>query len=454
MEFKQFCIEIARELNLSKFHTVYANIKNNYIFTINEIDDIINSIEKYTSLSKYYVEKAALALDADEFIYFIYFCGNFNFFNKKFESMDISFNLIDNTVPNLSKKVKITLAIIHKTLWNNIFYYINVYQINFTFPWSKYIIPAIAREKTRQISLYKNTPVPIKDSIIQHNFYNFFDKAYVKDLASSLFLLNARTGVEKIKYKFSQENNNVFINNTLNVAPMINGTACAGKTTLLTKAMLEINNKIDPNARVLKVAKLGGFEGKDKNQLLAMEYQSVAAELASVYYTSILDRCKYNNMIWRIILTLMDSSEDSVQKFVDILEHFSSLMINLMSKQPIIIFLDSNVLANRKCMSTRNEGGDSYRCFLQNYAPAQNMVYGVLAALCKWPVIDRVDLTHKAKKIENEFINLVVNKIKKNISILGPNHNVSPTNHKIVIYESEYSDDTSFKEAQLLEILK
>jgi hypothetical protein len=124
-----------------------------------------------------------------------------------------------------------------------------------------------------------------------------------------------------------------FLYDTKFTAVKINGTACAGKTTILNNTLAEIKETIDSNAEILKIGSMGGFAGKDYNQVLAMQYQYVAIGMADQFYTSVCDRCPFNNMIWRIILAMMDTTQDLVTVFMKELSDISPLMLELMAKE-------------------------------------------------------------------------------------------------------------------------
>ena len=199
-----------------------------------------------------------------------------------------------------------------------------------------------------------------------------------------------------------------WINKTMCHAPSVNGVACVGKSTILAAAA---EASADPNAQVLKVSKVGTFRGKDDDQVLAMQYQLTALSLAEIYYTSVMDRCPFNNMIWRLIMNYMDTTENVVEKFCRDLSRITLFTIERMSIEPIIVILDNDICANRRRMFKRNHGQDRLRCKIENYVKAQNMVYGVFARLCGWPVFCATDLMENSLPLQE----LIAGKINSNI---------------------------------------
>ena len=120
-----------------------------------------------------------------------------------------------------------------------------------------------------------------------------------------------------------------------------------------------------------------------------------------------------------------------------------------MKMEPIIIFIDTNVVENRKRMRARDTGSDQMRSLIENYVAAQNIVYGLLAYLCEWPIFPADILLHP------KIIKHIVSKIKNSVSLYDgklPSRCDIP-NHKLSITKNNDNDD-SFAHAKKLNIFK
>ena len=295
-------------------------------------------------------------------------------------------------------------------------------------------LPSMLHEKSTKLI----QKVSIKNQKL--NLYSIGNAIYRNDIR----ILNDQLFGEKNDSRIK-----TFLTNTHSVAVSINGTACSYKTTFINNCISEIKNQIDPNAQILKIGKMGKFKGKDSNQVLAMNYQYMISSLVHVYYTSLFDRCKFNNLIWRIILACMDTTKDPVLVALDKFLDFTPYIINQMKKEPIIIFIDLNKIENRKRMHIRSTGSDKIRSTIENYVSAQNIVYGVLAYMCDWPIFE-ADLD-----LHPEITKIIIKKVKTNVSAYGEK---LPPRCEIPDHELCFSKnidyDKTFDHSKYLEIFK
>ncbi|QLI62427.1 KN57gp_065 [Dikerogammarus haemobaphes nudivirus] len=343
------------------------------------------------------------ALDRPTLLLYLYFQIVYNLFDTSFENSLKSAFSIKCLWP--FQKITPTNSIIHGLSTIHEYVEHNKYYVVIPplyLPWSDAII-------SRYYQRYNSVDVIPKPFVFK-TFLNIERKELIKIV--DMILNEDPNFVNKVqKGRWSRE---AFIENTSSIAVGINGTACAGKTSILNQALEIIHETIDPNASILKAGRYGGFVGKDVEQTMAMQYQAIVYGLMVDQYTSLADRDMFNNFIWRLIMAHQDQESCTAEKIVNnFLEKVSSNMINLMLQQPILIFLDLNVPANRVRMFRRGTGGDHFRCFIEFYTPAQNAIYGLFAYLCNWPTFNRSFDEDKIEK-QKEVIEMITAKIANN----------------------------------------
>uniref|UniRef100_A0AAU8GD11 Uncharacterized protein n=1 Tax=Faxonius propinquus nudivirus TaxID=3139431 RepID=A0AAU8GD11_9VIRU len=398
-------------------------------------------------LNEFVLENKFLALPFHTCLCYLYYELCINLFKQKYLSDLSSKYLIDAWDPDkiFDDDTKNKIIRVHSSYSMNgsevLFYTILIKDIELS--WNDYILSTLAK-----IEVYGIFSNPTDNTI------------------SDIFIVNSAT----LHYRYSELINigNSIINNTNIVyssnarafekwkytnmrAPMLNGTACTGKSSILEKTLRQIQMHYDANATILKTGKMGSYQGKDKNQILSLSYQYMTTFATTTYYTSISDRCIFNNLIWRIILLLMDSNENIVEKAVKlIIENISIQMVSAMTYEPIIILIDLDAVKNREKMKARNKGGDYFRCKIPNYVHAQNLVYGLFAYLGEWVVFN----TNANFDFYNKVQELLINKIEYNIKA---NNNTLPPIFDI--YDGKFQnklldETTTYISAKKLNIFK
>ena len=409
-------------------------------------------------LNSYVLEKKMLALELDMYLTYIYLSLSKNIFRLKFLNNNKTIELINTVDKNniIDLQLKRKMAIVHGTFDHEQNYLVYI-DHSLSLAWNDYILSTLARQMSYKNGLINEVSLPYGDTQIKTRSNS--SKIEHVSLHSYIFELN-QLGIAIYENNeatlnaklFGEHCNNPrldkFISKTFPAAVSINGTACSYKTTLINKCLSIIKNEVDPNSRILKIGKMGQFSGKDCNQILAMNYQYMTSSLGQVCYTSLFDRCKFNNTAWRIIMACLETTENPVdvalQRFMD----FTPYLIQQMKLEPIIIVIDTDVVANRKRMRKRAKGGDMVRSQIENYVSAQNIVYGMLAYLCEWPIYPADTSLH------TQIMEQVIAKTKKNVSDYSgklPKPCVFP-NHKLLI--SGNTDTNSYNHAKNLNILK
>ena len=466
--------------NLEKRGDTFKNKidKSYFIFTELELDNLYNPIYKFdeeeflrmmtadadkfdesiVNDSQFKLEHKFLALKYPLCWAYVYLTVSFGFFSTKFESRKHSTDNLLKIFQKQSFMAKFIpqLVTIHSTFADGNNYYIIDEAIYY--PWNDIILSKLALKKLQDDKLrdmckvnnlqkYKSQKItyPIKCLL------NIVDMLKMK--SNSKLLLEAQYCNPKIEALLTKDliHNENFMNAHI-MSPCINGTACVGKTTLINSIMKNIV-LIDPKATILKSNKFGGFSGKDCNQVLAMQNQMTLYDAGLVYYSSIMDRDPSNNMIWRIILQLTESTENIVERFHNILlEQITPSTIYALSRIPVVIIIDTNCIENRKRMHQRSASmGDNYRCFIETYTPVQNMVFGTMALMCGWILIDRA---HPSFQLHYDQVsNLIVSKVQKNIfqSVRKIPPVTSPFSMPII---SNADDRCCFENAKKLHIFK
>lgn len=349
----------------------------------------------------YNLETKIYALPKTLYLLYLYFHFSYNIFERD----DFSEKLIRENMPKhkLITEEEISRFIIIYNSLKTDKYYLKVSP--FLLPWNDFVIPNIRRCEMVFSKLPKNLTTKVDDGR--------FDKFEILKIVKDIMNLNSMMEI------FDDEKSFNHFMNTQTSAVSINGTACAAKTTLLNSALETIIENIDPNAQVLKSGKTGNFIGKDDNQILAMQYQLISYYSVIKYYTSISDRCPFNNLIWRIILGCVTAQTFTAEHITDLfVENCSRNLIKVMSSFPIIILLDSDPTTNRARMNKRSTGTDNVRAFMEYYVHAQNTIYALFAYLCKWPVFDKSFVPNDPieTNLKQDFIkNLIIDKVNKNI---------------------------------------
>ncbi|UVT30853.1 p-loop NTPase [Penaeus vannamei nudivirus] len=272
-------------------------------------------------------------------------------------------------------------------------------------PWHPYILSNINY-------VYKKTP--------RQKILDRLDKDIIQDKVLKLI----RGDYHYYSYIFDPRRaHQHFAVETSNTAVCVNGTACVGKSSVLNSILAKIRTHIDENSFIIKSGKLGGFKGKDVNQILSLEYQCCGMSEIFQSPTALMDRCPFNNLIWRYILRFVEAtelddvalSEHIANYVVDTLSHN---MVRVMRQYPVVVLIDTNVVQNRKRMYYRATGGDSFRCFIEKYAPMQNLFYALFADLAKWPVYNTAIVDENYPMDQHERIRdmktLILEKIKQN----------------------------------------
>lgn len=387
---------IIKELyeNVYQFDVIKFTQKNTDILVYKETASHIAYLKEHVvELAKqlcdsYALETLMFSFEYDLLLVYLFLCIEYNFFEydlSEQQGIEIIKSLTGDLVRHLDSKNERNLSnrliAIYRNMVNSNSKFKSIFVWgDIRMPWS------LSIQSAWNYELYlknKQQSPPVNET--KENLYDVFNYVDLYAIASNIYNGNTSalvsTNILECYPKFGE---------TLPYASMVNGTACVGKTTLLNQAISIINATIDPNATVLKLGSYGGFRGKDIDQVLAMSAQTTALDLVQFNYTSIMDRCITNNLIWRIIMRAIEFDEP--EKFISvILMHITALSksyFHYRSKYPVIIIIDTDVNANRERMFMRNEGQDIYRSKILNYVCLQNIVYGLFAKLCNWVIVD------------------------------------------------------------------
>ena len=402
------------------YEEICCNDNNN---NNNDDDEFINSEN---------LEMKMFAMDNRLLIFYFYLTLKYKFFQMEFISNGITNIFLQNFLPLNRKNNQLILNLIniHSTFkYKSIMYNFN----GINYPWNDRILPILEYSKISAAKGFNNFGIFSDNLLIpieprkfdEIDLFDKYDKIEIKKWAElysrkSSITTNESTTMDILNSNDFNEKKNPF-------AVSVTGTACVGKTTILHRAINIIRNEDDENAKIYKAGKLGGFVGKDTEQILAMCYQYTMMSVEQTYYTSILDRCCLDNLIWRFIMTLMNSNESMVDTFMKELPCLTPLIITFLSKHPIIFIIDTNVNLVRKRMKQRGMGNDLARAQIENYVPAQNMVYGVLAKMSNSILIDLATIRDidrdsgipMSEDTIDAIVNLIVKKIKHNINLNG-----------------------------------
>lgn len=450
LEYEDF--EIAyKDGNLPKYENLDAGcLYEELRLLLESADDLGKTMPNAllnTLASKMYV------LDNDTLLSYLYLQLSNNLFNASFTSFKHTLSMIRLFDPDnlISQKTARNISMIHSELARNDNYFIVVKS--YYLPWNDYIIPQIVNqnERRRRITDSASALPPIKR--VRYNNANNADAINNVTLHEIIYNILYESSS---KVPFGRFNQNKFLYDTQNVAVSINGTACSGKSTII-RAVLDVLLTLDENATILKSGKIGGFKGKDKNQILALEYQLGVNYMIQTFYTSISDRCVYNNLIWRVILAFMKTEECTAEKITRmIVDNVPMNIIRIMKQTPIIIFLDTDIVSNRTYMESRKSGTDIMRSKIEHYVAIQNAVYGAFAFLCDWPIFNTGFVKNDIKATNSKHMiikNLIYEKTKLNIA----NHRGTlPKLFDLVhtkFSNSDY-DDTIYTASRKLGIMK
>nr|ABX44710.1 hypothetical protein [Penaeus monodon nucleopolyhedrovirus] len=275
-------------------------------------------------------------------------------------------------------------------------------------PWNDYILSNISYVKSNQRMAVSNT---LDYDLIYNKVMNILtsDREYMTHLFN--------------EHRFRSH----FINETKPASICINGTACAGKSSLINSLLTTIKMNYDENSFIIKSGRLGAWRGKDDNQILAMSYQLTALNEVHDHPTAIMDRCPFNNLIWRYIMRFINPSDDIESLCKDIstyvINTLSSNTVKTMQRYPIVVLIDTHIEENRERMYFRGIGGDRYRCYIENYVPMQNLFYALFADLANWPVYNTTITSSSYPTDQNAKIKslkqMILTKIERNIEERG-----------------------------------
>nr|WCZ68564.1 hypothetical protein HvNV085 [Heliothis virescens nudivirus] len=267
-------------------------------------------------------------------------------------------------------------------------------------PWNDTILPILSMPLPAESLVRYKIDRP-KISLGQTLPEMDIDKIYTRDYLMSVIKTYTTGGVGTDR--ISDDTLTRFVKHTKNISPALNGTACVGKSTILRNitscAQKSLGPDFDGTVQVLKLSQYGGFKDKDINDLVGMQCLPVLMHACEEYSTSVTDRCVFNNIIWKLIMSLFDASSDQelMEGAYKALHTLNLNLLEFMKKFPIFVLVDSSILLNRKRMFNRGVDtleksekvtGDLFRCKIVPYVKAQNVIYGTLATLCDWPVID------------------------------------------------------------------
>lgn len=325
------------------------------------------------------------------------------------------------------------------------------------FPWTAHIMPTLARAAH---GILVENPRPRK--VVDPDRIR-----YIESLVN--LYLNGRP---EHKERLTERTLNRFTHNTALYAPAINGTACVGKSSILYSVLDELK-RFGINSGITKLNKLGGFKGKDKNELVALQCTPVMLHASETKPDWIMDRCPFNNLIWKIILALIGvPDQDLIKKAAELIDEINWNLFEMMMFYPVFIIIDSNVQENRQRMLRRGQAkvsesgqtsGDLFRCKISNYVAVQNLVYGTLAAMCDWPVVDvgvedqfplsGVKLTSLVQAVTLKVLNNK-HRMASGAPELGSNNVQGARQPEVYHYTQSYPSELNYDAAKILNIYK
>lgn len=445
MEWEQFyhlCVKIINDYEKRK--TIVLRRLRRRVGPLVECPFNIHSIVEQLHLcsTQYKLEREFFALDSVLLIVsYIYISCATNIYETIFTTRQYSIKMIRTVFPNESDEFINTLVSIHEALYKTPSYKIYIPGVIYSLPWNYCVLPKIMwYNKRLQLKKIPKTVKPILE----------FESVYTKLEIYALFLHFSHLMPD---YITDREAINNFLTNTLPVAPMVNGTACVGKSTILAEVIEYLDKTGIEHNGIIKGSKHGGFTGKDVNQILALQHQFSTLHMTFTNPIAIQDRDPFNNLWWRIIQALLGVSDENemFDMFWELIKHISPIVIDRMMKYPVIILVDSFIEENRKRMKTRATGGDLIRSSIGQYVRVQNVVYGIMATLCKWPIFNSPIYSISTK---TEIINLIIKKIEQNQLSCKIKNEKSPPEIYTFKAPTDFNEDAAYMAARLLEIMK
>ncbi|UVX94918.1 TK1 [Callinectes sapidus nudivirus] len=306
-------------------------------------------------------------------------------------------------------------------------------------PWNDYIMTNLANMMYAEQKNVLDVSVKPEDK---------FDRAEIRSIVEKIM----KKDPEFIRELKSEQVVNHFLKNTKKVAVSINGTACVGKTSLLNEIVDEVKKRHDPSCTTMKVGPYGGFRGKDSNQILALTYQMIAVDLVTGYPSNVMDRDIFNNLLWRLIMQCMGTCplEEFIDRVTDLFVNFvSKNLVAIMLTYPVVVLVDFDEVSNRERMFNRGNGGDRFRCFIENYVPSQNVFYCLFACMAKWPVFETAFNTLDNANNRKFIKSIVISKIVSNPKNGGRCNSVLRKN---VSFKNEEGED--FTASKKMRIVK
>lgn len=410
-------------------------------------DENVNNLVSRDILDENNLELKFLAMKPLDFILYLYISMVCNLFYIDPREYEVDYSVICDKL-NIPDVLRSRMILIHRSFEDERANYVINNRIR-SLPWNTYILSRLASDEK---ATYSEVSGKINISDVEIKSLRricLLDGINIVDLVEIIHAYSG-TKITPLLEKLQNIDEETFVEKSRIMSPCVNGTACVGKTTILNEALDRVRRKIDKDASILKSGIYGAFEGKDNSQLKAMLLQLNMICMSLEHYTSIMDRCPMNNMMWRIILSLMNERADLVGEVVRQFNTLTIEQIKNYSKFPIIIIVESDVLANRSRMRRRDEGTDYMRSKIENYVKAQNIVYGLFAYLCKWPLINRSSSSFEPETL----IRLIYKKIESNVSRMNgllPNQPPEPYKVHCEMFDD---DNINYTYAKNLKIFK
>lgn len=194
-------------------------------------------------------------------------------------------------------------------------------------------------------------------------------------------------------------------------APGIGGTACCAKTSKLTESINVITGQLDPNAKIIKISKFGTYRNKANDPVLLSQYIHNLEAVGKRNFTSVVDRCLGNQLFWSMIMVLLKPEIPVVDTCIKLFSGVGEVLIETLTRNPIIYIIDPNEKACLARMRQRGKGTDCLRSFVHNYVFMQNFVHAVFAKITKAYLI-----TYKSNLFES-IPELLLAQVKHNINL-------------------------------------
>lgn len=259
--------------------------------------------------------------------------------------------------------------------------------------WSPYAAFKIMQTLPRPIATPKLTA--IKNVINDENYSTYIN--YINELKNTILNLNNLPFINNIgtaKDKLSKIKDSTV---------QITGVTCVGKTTFINN-----NDKY-------KIKPCVAFKNRDTCTLQALLYGYIDWLIAKNTKNYICDRTCYDNLIWRLILRILEYYYQhlqlpSAEYIIDMINEIPYTTFKHIEEANIIIVLEENTLQNKIKMALRNDGSDFLRSKITHYITAQNIVYGLFAALTNsvcisqnnWEVLSNyISNTYDSEKVDD-----------------------------------------------------